>query len=213
MAAAESVFINCPFDVDYQPLLRALVFAVQDCGFLARSALERDDGSEVRIEKIRRIIGESAFGVHDISRTEADAGTGLPRFNMPLELGIFLGAKYYGNARHARKSCVIFDRERYRYQAFCSDLAGHDIRAHGGAEREVVRAVRDAAGTWVPQRRLPGARAMFERYGRFVESLPRLAARIALDPDELTFGDLSFLIARWLRTNKPASTSLDPAAG
>jgi hypothetical protein len=57
----ENVFINCPFDADYQPLLRALVFAVQDCGLVARSALERDDGSEVRIEKIRRIIGESAF--------------------------------------------------------------------------------------------------------------------------------------------------------
>ena len=213
MAGAESVFINCPFDVEYQPLFRALVFAVQDCGFIARSALERDDGSEVRIEKIRRIIGESAFGVHDISRTEPDAGTGLPRFNMPLELGLFLGAKYYGDKMHARKSCVIFDRERYRYQAFCSDLAGHDIRAHCGAEHEVVRAVRDAAQTWTPGRSLPGARAMFERYSRFVESLPGLASRIALDPDELTFSDLSFLVARWLRTNKPRTASRKRAAG
>jgi hypothetical protein len=158
MPAPESVFINCPFDSDYQPLLRALVFTIYDCGLVARSALERDDGSEVRIDKIRRIIGESNFGVHDISRTETDALTGLPRFNMPLELGIFLGAKYFGAANHARKSCVILDRDRYRYQAFCSDLAGHDIHAHGGSEREMVRAVRDAARTWVPERRLPGAR-------------------------------------------------------
>src|ERR1700740_2359962 len=109
MADPEGVFINCPFDAEYQPLFRALVFAVQDCGFVARSALEREDGSEVRIEKIRRIIAESAFGIHDISRTEPDAGTGLPRFNMPLELGIFLGAKYYGGAEQARKSCVILE--------------------------------------------------------------------------------------------------------
>jgi hypothetical protein len=211
MADPESVFINCPFDVEYQPLFRALVFAVQDCGLVARSALERDDGGEVRIEKIRRIIGESAFGVHDISRT--DPGTGLPRFNMPLELGLFLGAKYYGDERNARKSCVIFDQERYRYQAFCSDLAGHDIRAHGGAENEVVRVVRDAAQTWIPGRTLPGARAMFDRYSRFVESLPRLASRVALDPDNLTFSDLSFLIARWLRKNRPRATSRKPAAG
>jgi hypothetical protein len=26
----ESVFINCPFDVDYQEVFRALVFAVHD---------------------------------------------------------------------------------------------------------------------------------------------------------------------------------------
>ncbi|HEV7589242.1 MAG TPA: hypothetical protein VGO40_14095 [Longimicrobium sp.] len=213
MLAAESVFINCPFDLEYRPLLRALVFSVQDCGFVARSALERDDGSEVRIEKIRRIIGESAFGVHDISRTELDADTALPRFNMPLELGLFLGAKYFGGAGHARKSCVIFDRERYRYQTFCSDLAGHDIRAHGGAEDEVIRAVRNAAQTWMPDRSFPGARTMFDRYSRFVQSLPRLASRIALDPDELTFSDLSFLIARWLRRNNPRPPFRKPAAG
>lgn len=204
MPAPESVFINCPFDSDYQPLLRALVFTIYDCGLVARSALERDDGSEVRIDKIRRIIGESSFGVHDISRTEADSLTALPRFNMPLELGIFLGAKYFGAANHARKSCVILDRDRYRYQAFCSDLAGHDIHAHGDSERELVRAVRDAARTWIPERRLPGARAMFERYTRFVDALPRLAARIDLDADELTFSDLAFLVTRWLRKNGPS---------
>jgi len=28
MAEAEAVFINCPFDAEYQPLFRALMFAV-----------------------------------------------------------------------------------------------------------------------------------------------------------------------------------------
>ena len=73
--------------------------------------------------------------------------------------------------------------------------------------------VRDAARTWIPRRRLPGARMMFERYSRFVESLPRLAAMIDLDPDELTFSDLSFLVARWLRTNRPPTADLASAAG
>ncbi len=26
------VFINCPFDAQYQPLIEAIVFAVRDCG-------------------------------------------------------------------------------------------------------------------------------------------------------------------------------------
>jgi hypothetical protein len=213
MPVVESVFINCPFDAGYQPLFRAVVFAVHDCGFRPRAALERDDGSEVRIEKLRRIIRESAFAVHDLSRTELDAETGLPRFNMPLELGIFLGAKYYGRGEQSRKACVIFDRERYRYQAFCSDLAGHDIRPHAGAEHEVIRGVRDAARTWVPGRVLPGATAIFERYCRFVESMPGLARRVDLHPEELTFGDLSNLIIEWLGSNKPAIAPPDPAAG
>ena len=207
MGSPESVFINCPFDAEYQPLFRALVFAVQDCGFAARSALERDDGSEVRIDKIRRIIAESAFGIHDISRTEPDTATGLPRFNMPLELGIFLGAKYFGAGEHARKACVILDRERYRYQAFCSDLAGHDIRPHNGADQEVIRAVRNSARTWVPQRVLPGPGAMVERYRRFTAALPELAAGLDAHPDELTFSDLNFLTAYWLEMNEPRSTN------
>ena len=62
------VFINCPFDAQYKPLFEAIVFAVRDCGLRPRCALEIDDASEVRIEKIFKIIAECRYGVHDISR-------------------------------------------------------------------------------------------------------------------------------------------------
>lgn len=43
MAAYEdSVFLNVPFDKNYGRLFDALVFAVHDCGFVARSALEAE---------------------------------------------------------------------------------------------------------------------------------------------------------------------------
>jgi hypothetical protein len=138
-----AVFINVPFDRRYKKLFDALVFAVHDCGFLARSAREQDDGSQVRLDKLYEIIGKCQFGIHDLSRTSLDAKYRLPRFNMPLELGIFLGAKKYGGARHARKSCLILDREPFRYQIFCSDIAGQDIRAHQNDVGEAIAAVRD----------------------------------------------------------------------
>jgi hypothetical protein len=50
-----SVFINVPFDRKYQKLFDALVFAVYDCGFVARCALESDDGADVRFDKLNRI--------------------------------------------------------------------------------------------------------------------------------------------------------------
>ena len=84
-----NVFINCPFDDAYQSIFRAVIFTVYAAGGHARCALEVSDGGEVRIAKILRIIEDCRFGVHDISRTELDAATGLPRFNMPLELGLF----------------------------------------------------------------------------------------------------------------------------
>lgn len=98
MTEGRHVFINCPFDRAYRPLLRALLFAIHDCGFRARSALEVEDSGEVRVQKIIRIIKESPLGIHDISRVELDPSSNLPRFNMPLELGLFMGAKVYGGA-------------------------------------------------------------------------------------------------------------------
>lgn len=128
----DGVFINCPFDDSYRPLFQAVVFAVHACGLVARSALEVENGAEVRIDKIARIIAGCRHSIHDISRVEPDPGSGLPRMNMPFELGLFIGAKRFGNAKHQLKTCIIFDRERYRYQQFLSDIAGQDIRAHGG---------------------------------------------------------------------------------
>ena len=64
------MFINCPFDDAYRPLFRAVVFAIHDCGFFARSALEVSDSGEVRIQKILRIIDECALGIHDIYGSE-----------------------------------------------------------------------------------------------------------------------------------------------
>ena len=84
---------------DYKQLFDAMVFAVHDCGFIARCALEEEDASQVRIDKIYDIIADCRYGIHDISRIELDEASGFPRFNMPLELGVFLGAKKFGIER------------------------------------------------------------------------------------------------------------------
>jgi transcription initiation factor TFIIIB Brf1 subunit/transcription initiation factor TFIIB len=63
--------------------------------------LEVSDASQVRIEKIAGIIAACKFGIHDISRTELDPTTHLPRFNMPLELGLFLGREAFRIAQAA----------------------------------------------------------------------------------------------------------------
>jgi hypothetical protein len=125
-----SVFINCPFDDAYLGLRNAMVFAIADCGFLPRCSLEDDNAASVRFDKIARLMEQSDFGIHDISRIELDFSCGLPRFNMPLELGMFIGAARFGGAAHKRKNILILDREQFRYQVFMSDIAGHDIRAH-----------------------------------------------------------------------------------
>jgi hypothetical protein len=195
---ARHVFINCPFDRAYEPLFRAAVFTVIDCGFKPRCALEVDDASEVRIEKICRIIAECRFGIHDLSRTEADAPLNLPRFNMPLELGIFLGAKRFGGSDQTRKSCLILDTEPYRYQAFISDIAGQDVHAHGGDVVRLIRAVRDWLRASSRRKMLPSGALVAERFHNFEGALPVLCRRLDLNEAELTFADYLGLAATWL---------------
>jgi len=119
-----SVFLNCPFDVSYRPILDAIVFAVFDAGFLPRCALEYDDGTEIRLSKILRIISQCTHGIHDISYTNLDPATGLPRFNMPFELGIFMGCKAFGKNPHQAKVGLVLDQEPFRYQKFSLTYPG-----------------------------------------------------------------------------------------
>jgi hypothetical protein len=201
---SRSVFLNVPFDRDYRPMFHAIVFAVFDCGFVARCAWESADGSQVRLEKIYELIGDCRYGVHDISRTDLDAKTGLPRFNMPLELGVFLGAKRYGKGHQREKICLILDRERHRYQRFCSDIAGQDIEAHAGEPAQAIRPVRDWLSNATSSRRslIPGGAEIARRYAAFGELLPVLCRRRKLEPAELTFNDFAALAVEWQRSNR-----------
>ena len=197
----ESIFLNCPFDLEYRPIFQALVFVVHECGYFARCALEVEDSGQVRIQKIEQIIAECRFGVHDISRTKPDPENQLPRFNMPLELGLFLGAKRYGDARQQTKSCKILDTERFRFQKFCSDIAGQDISAHGGDPEKAVKAVRDWLRSSRPDILIPSGSKIVERYRQFQDDLPMLCETFRLDVEELTFIDLQNIVVEWLRAN------------
>ena len=124
----DNVFLNCPFDSAYKQLFDALVFTIHDCGFIARCALEEADASQVRIEKLYDIIADCRYGVHDLSRTGIEQPSGLPRFNMPLQLGVFLGAKRFGKVEQKRKKCLILENKQYRYRAFISEFSGKILR-------------------------------------------------------------------------------------
>ena len=124
-----NVFVNCPFDEEYKStLFPAIIFTIYDCGFRARSTLEDEDGGKNRLDKIFSIIKSSKFGIHDISRTELDRDTQLPRFNMPLELGFFMAAKKYGAKEQKQKKCLILDTDAHRYLSFISDIRGQDYQ-------------------------------------------------------------------------------------
>jgi hypothetical protein len=194
-----SVFINCPFDSRYAPLFRATVYTVLECGFFPRCSLEVEDSGEERLRKIKRIIRACRYGVHDISRVQLDPHTGFPRLNMSLELGLFLGAQEYGSGNQKHKRSLVLDAEPYRYQKFCSDIAGQDIRAHYNQAARLIGCVRAMLATALDgEARIPGEARIRERYARFRTELPDLCHSLGARLTELQFAELRFLVQSWL---------------
>ena len=201
-ASVDEVFLNCPFDAAYAPIFRALVFGIYACGFRPRSALELDDGSEARIEKLYRIIHECRYGINDISRTQLDRKSRLPRFNMPLELGIFLGARRYGDSRSVQKRALILDTERFRFQQFISDLAGMDIHDHADEPQRALKVTRDWL-TNVSRRVVVGGNRLEKAYAKFSKDYPSIARELGLDVRSVAYVDFERIVVSWL-TKSPA---------
>lgn len=203
LATPKAVFINCPFDGAYLPLFHAVVFTVVRSGFQPRCSLEVNDAAQARIEKIAGIIKECPIGIHDISRTEPDDVNKLPRFNMPLELGLYLGARYYGGRRHKDKACLVLDRERYRYQKFISDIAGQDISSHDDDCQSVVRVVRNFLNGHNGPRPLPDGEMIWAEYKEFRALLPTICKRLEVVPDSLEYQDFLYIVTDYVSEDRP----------
>jgi hypothetical protein len=201
------VFVNCPFDDASRPLLHAALFAIHDCGFVARTALEASGSGETRLDKIVRIIGDARFSVHDISRVEVDAQHGLPRFNMPFECGLAFGAMRFGQgARHRGRDLLVLAAEAFQDQKTLSDLAGQDPAYHANQPQLVIKALRGflaaKAQAVMPAGVLVrGHAAIARRYERFTADLPALASAAAITEEEIAsfayVPEWVALAARW----------------
>jgi hypothetical protein len=161
------VFINCPFDKDYEPILQAIIFCVIYAGFVPRIALESNNSAETRITKILEIINSSKFSIHDISRCQAKSEGEYYRLNMPFELGIDYGSRAFGR-KLRDKRILILEEQRFRYQAAISDLSGCDIQMHKGDFATAIRKVRN----WLVSEAgvsIEGASTIFGAYSDFQE--------------------------------------------
>ncbi|HAH11083.1 MAG TPA: hypothetical protein DCL54_08660 [Alphaproteobacteria bacterium] len=176
-------FVNCPFDSSFKRCFEAIIFTCYACGVEPVTALSNDGMQPLRFDALCELIRRADFGIHDLSRTESD-GPGRPRFNMPFELGLFMGAKVYGSGANRLKRAVVLVREKYVLGAYLSDMAGIDPVAHGDNPRDVIRLVRDALNTWMLAGRkgkgpkgkaVPGPEYIAKKFDEFQTMLPNLA--------------------------------------
>ncbi len=198
MAYRTNIFINCPFDSDYYPLLKAILFTVIFCDLKPRLS-ETKDGDDIRIRQIQSLIYESKYSIHDISRIIPKDTKGLPRFNMPFELGIDLGCKMYSKKD---KKCLILEEEPYRYKQVISDISGQDISNHSNEPIQVIKCVRN----WIYK--IKNAKPLaytiiWDLYNEFLYDFDKDMRAENLDPDkmwEIPFSELIDLMSGWIRT-------------
>ncbi len=183
-------------------MFRAICFTCLACDFQPRCALENAGSEQNRLQKICRIIASCDFGIHDLSRTELNSSR-LPRFNMPFELGLFLGAIQFGKEMVGRKSALILDREKYRYKEFLSDISGQDVEPHGGSPDATIEKTRNWLAT-VTGRKLPGPIHLRFLYRQLCNELPIMAAATGFQEERLAYVDLMHLMRHWLRLQRLA---------
>ncbi|MEL7536893.1 MAG: hypothetical protein AAFZ58_07030 [Pseudomonadota bacterium] len=127
-----------------------------------------------------------------------DNENGLPRFNMPLELGVFVGAKRFGDSAQKNKKTLILDREPYRYQAFVSDIAGQDIKSHDADPAQAISMVRNWLNSASGRKTIPGGAAIKRRFDNFHDRLSEICEQAELEDHEVTYLDYCNFASDWL---------------
>jgi len=132
----ESVFLNVPYDHEFESLYLAYVVGLTQLGLGINAALAVPN--QGRLGTIIRLIEKSDFSIHDLSRVEVSGG--VPRFNMPVELGLAL---YRSHVTHGKHRVFIFERKQYRAQRSTSDVNGIDPQIHKGTIKGLMSGLRN----------------------------------------------------------------------
>jgi hypothetical protein len=132
----ESVFLNIPYDKEFEDLYLAYIVGLTQLGLRVNATLAVPN--QGRLEAIIGLIDESNFSIHDLSRIKSSKG--IPRFNMPLELGLALHCSHVTKGRHR---VYVFESKPYRAQRSTSDINGIDPQIHNGTAKGVMAGLRN----------------------------------------------------------------------
>ena len=161
-----NVFINCPFDNDYQLLLRPLLFTVLYLGYKPKIS-QTQSSSDIRVNQIKSYIKDSKFGIHDLSRCKPLKEGDLPRFNMPYELGLDVGCLEFGSRKLKTKKILILETDRFHYQKVLSDIAGQDIENHDDDPQTLIRKIRDWFSSLSTRKSYPSPTVIWTAFNQF----------------------------------------------
>lgn len=130
----KSVFLNVPFDKQYERLFVTLVGTIVSLGQTPRCVLEVRERGQGRLARIFDLLRSCGASIHDLSRVGVPA-----RFNMPFELGLACGLALSGEPHDV----LVLDARPYRLDRTLSDYKGRDPLIHYGRPDELVDCLSD----------------------------------------------------------------------
>lgn len=164
------VFLNVPYDQEFSSLYVAYIVGLCQLDMVPHLASEIPGGDR-RLNRIFKLIQSCRYSIHDLSRVELSvAPTAVPRFNMPLELGMTIT---WANLHPSRHAWFVWESEPYRIQRSASDLNGTDAYIHNGTPEGVLRELSNAF--W--RDRMPSVPQMLTVYGLVDSALNSIFVR------------------------------------
>ena len=200
----KNVFINCPFDNEFYPLLKGIFFVLIYLDFKPKIA-ETSDSGQVRLLKVKDLMLASPLSVHDLSRIDPLTTDAAARLNMAFEMGIDFGLKYSGIVDLEIKRFLILEKEDHRYKTVLSDISGNDIKSHKNDPELVIKSIRDWIKSQGSGQIIPRHKLIFSAYNEFSLYYNYMISREGYDPKEitsLTFSDVIDIMSDWIRTFK-----------
>lgn len=204
--SSKNIFINCPYDTRYMAL-RPIVFTVSFLGFNPRLALESADSGAMRIDRIVKLIRESRYAIHDLSRLRAYRRGEHFRLNMPFELGLDYGCRIFGNAEFKKKKCLVLEQDKYSVKIALSDLSNSDVCSHNGEPAKAVRHVRN----WLVNEvgvSGPSGNIIWYEFNDFMADLDKKLLQDGFSREEINTLPLPELLGhmrRWFNSSKRGS--------
>ena len=106
-------------------------------GLRPRATLEIPSPTR-RLDRILELVSACRYSFHDLSRVQLAGG--VPRFNMPFEVGLAVATARWRPAHQ----WFLLEARAYRIQRTLSDLGGTDAYIHGDGPRRLLIALTDA---------------------------------------------------------------------
>lgn len=131
----DSVFLNLPFELDYEPIFVGFIVGLVTVGLVPRSVVELDENGDGRMERLFQLMKECRISIHDLSYRGSEF-----RYNMPFELGV----AYALSKNDPDAVLLVFEAKKRNLLKTLTDLRHFDPKMHHMDGKKALATIYDS---------------------------------------------------------------------